>query len=179
MIHFQCFAVYCKIIGPDRYIVNNVICFGGKYIYKDDKEPTKYNAMCEKMIYNLIQDVIFIVNAILFSYATFLSGTLYAFFYKKTSVTLLGTELPFLDNDSLVVYGINMVIQLIVAGVGILATVGIEVGACMAYNTVETIPELIQLESAELLEELQSNGMSLVAKMRVRNVFMQLQDLDG
>lgn len=51
--------------------VNNAINFGGKYIYNDDNLRTKYNAMCEKMIVDLIKDLIVIVNAIFFSYMTF------------------------------------------------------------------------------------------------------------
>lgn len=41
-------------------------------------------------------------------------------------------------------------------GVGIVATIGIEVGVLY----IATIPEFIQPESVELLKELESNGMS-------------------
>lgn len=48
--YFQIILLCWQCVGPDRFKMNNVINFGGKYIFKDDKMPSKYNAVCEKMI---------------------------------------------------------------------------------------------------------------------------------
>lgn len=176
--NFQIFAIYFQAIGPGRAKIKNVVNFGNINIYKDTNEPSKYHDLCEKMIKALIKDIIIVVLAIIISYWTFGAGTLYAIFFQGARVTFLSTELPFFDINTTSGYAINFIQQSSTTIVGIIANISIEICGCLAYNAIETVPDLFHLESEELAKELKLNGMSLSAKLRVRNILMQAQDLN-
>lgn len=174
----QTLTVYVEVIGRNRFKVNNVINFGGNYIYKDDKEPTKYNALCERMIKALIRSVVITMAAIAVSYSTFGASSLYFIIFEGARVTFLGTELPFFDINSDFGYMMNMFEQSVLTFGAIMSNTTIEIGACITNNAVEAVPEIIHLESEELTDDLMSNGMTSSATLRVRNMLVIVQDFN-
>lgn len=175
---FQSYTIYFKAIGKDCFKVNNVVNFGGKYIYKDDKKTSKYNTLCEKMVGALIKNVFATLTAITISYCTFGASPLYVIIFEGAHVTFLSTELPFVDINTNIGYAINMIEQFILTFGAVVSNTTIEIGACLVNNTVTAVPELFHFESDELETELRSNGMSLNAKLRVRNMLVLIQDFN-
>lgn len=112
------------------------------------------------------------------SYLTFGAGTFYAIIFQGKRVTLFGTILPFTDIATNSGYAINMMQQCFLGGVGIITNLGLEIGGCLAYNAIEAVPYAFQIESDELTNELRSNGMTSRTALRVRNILMQVQDLN-
>lgn len=153
--------------------------FGGKYIYNDDKEKSKYNEVCERMLAELVRSIVIILLAILVGYSVFVLGFLHAILFGNTRVTVFSTELPFFDINSNFGYGINILEQLIVAAVSLSGNISIEVAACIAYNVISISPELIHLEAGELENELKSNGINLGAVKRLRHILMRVHDAYG
>lgn len=142
-------------------------------------EPSKYYNFCENMIKALIRNVIFTMSAVFISYFTFGAGSLYVIIFKGERVTFLGTELPFFDINTNFGYAINMFEQFVLTVGAVTANTTIEIGSCIVNNSIEAIPGIIRLQSEDLEDDLKSNGMSLSAKHRLRNVLMQLQDFNG
>lgn len=131
------------------------------------------------MVESLLQNVIVVVVFIIFSY--FLMGTisLYYIVIKRAGVTFVNTEIPFIDIKSNIGYAINLMAQVYFVFVIVMANIVIEIGACLTYNSVTAIPKVIHLDVEDLRTELCSNGMSMAAKCRLRNILMKLQDFDG
>lgn len=167
-----------KAIGPERAKLKNVVNFGNRHIYIDSNEPSKYHTLCEKMINELIKDITIVASAILISYSTFGAGTFYAMIFQHKRVTLFGTILPFTDINTDSGFAINMIQQSILGGTGIIGNLGLEIGGCLAYNAIEAVPYVFQIEADELRNELISNGMTYGTTLRVRNILMQVQDLN-
>lgn len=159
--------------------MNRVINFGGKYIFTDDKAPSKYNTLCEKMIQKLVQNVVVTVILIILSYLLFGASSLYVIIFRHNRVTLIGTEIPFLPSDTDFGYAMNMIQQLILTWVSLTANITIEIGDCLTQNTVEVIPEIIHLESEELAKEMRLNGMSWRTKAQLRGILLRVQDFSG
>lgn len=176
---FQVNTIYYKSIGPDRFKTNQLVNYAGKYLYKDDKEPSKYNEHCEKMVAALVKSVIIIAVAVIVSYTAVGVSVFYALIFEGKRVPPLGIEIPFIDINTDGGYMITLAFQSFASAVAFLGTLGIEVGACLWYNIESFYPGLIHMESDELDNELKSNGMGLRAEKRVRNIFILLQDFDG
>lgn len=153
--------------------------FGRKYIYTDDTKQSKYNSLCDKMVERLLINVIVVVFCIIVSYSLMGFISLYYIVIKRTGVTFFSTEIPFVDIRSNFGYAFNLLVQVFLGFVMLMANICIEIGACLTYNSVTAIPQVIHLEVEELRTELHSNGMSLTAKLRLRKILMKLQDFDG
>lgn len=178
MTFFKVLTVYWKTMSSARFKVNNILNFGGKYIYTNDAKPSKYNTLCEEMLVKLIRNTVTVVIAILVSYALVGGGALYAIVFHGARITFLGTEIPFVDGQTNFGFMINLIEQSFLTGISLLSNLTIEIGVCLVNNAFSAIPELIRLESDELNTELNLNGMSFNAKMRVRNIFMKVQDFN-
>lgn len=58
MVNFQCLVVQIQTLGPKRYQINNLLNFGGKYVYVDDDQTAKYNVAREHLIDQLTRNTI-------------------------------------------------------------------------------------------------------------------------
>lgn len=171
--------MYWKTVGPHRFKLNNLLNFGGKFIYLDNKNLTKYNQICEKNLRKMVKLVITVVAMIVISHALAIIGPIHAFISQNNRVTLMGTELPFFEKDSDLGFMINLCQQTIIGIYAILGNICVEMGPCIINNVVAIIPDLIQLNLNDLSNELETNGMCLSSKIRLRNVLIQVQDFDG
>lgn len=66
----------------------------------------------------------------------------------------------------------------LLCGVAFVANMIIEISVCLANNAVKSAPKVFNHASEELSTELKSNGMTLNAKLRVRNILIQVQDFN-
>lgn len=170
--------MYFETIGADRAKIKAVLNLS-RYIYRNNDVPSKYHDLFEHMIRKLIKDIIVVVSALIFSYSMFSAGSLFVIIFEGKAMNFLGTELPFIDFNTKTGYLINTIQQFFMTAVGITANLGLEITACVSYNSIEIVPYFFRLESEDIAYDLKSNGMNLRTKLRVRRMLMQMQDIIG
>lgn len=144
----------------------------------DGSQSPEYNSLCEKMISELVRRTSIVVFLILLSYALIGGGTFYAIVFDGAWITFVATEIPFVDSQSNTGYAINLIEQFLIISVSLISTLLLEMAVCLVSNAFLAIPEIIHFESNELAIELNSKGMNLNVQMRLRNIFMKIQDFN-
>lgn len=177
-VNFQCLIVQIQTLGPGRFKLNNLMNVGGKYIYMDEDYTSKYNVVREKLIKKLTRDVVIVVSLVFLAFIIAAIPALYMIVFKRARVTFLGTELPFFEPDSDIGFLLNLAMQGINCVVAITACIAIEIGATLIHNVVYSMPHLMHVDTRELGEEVRTNGMTLAAKVGLRNIFMKVQDFE-
>lgn len=175
---FQILAVYVRLFGPARYKVNNIVNFSGKYIHVDDERPPHYRKLCEKFVENFERTIMVVMGLLLISYNLLGFWPLCLIVFRRERITLLNIEFPFMDNYSDIGFMINLSISSFMSVFALFSNTAIEFGACLVLNAINSIPDVFRFEIQELETELNSNGMSSVTKLRLRNILMMIQDLD-
>lgn len=168
--------MHAQTIGPARYKINRLLNFGGQYIYMDNDQRAELRLVHEKMINRLVQNTVIVVCLIVLAFGMIGAIETYLIIFDGARVTLLGTELPFFDENSNIGFWLNISIQTVIAAVGMCGCLAIEIGAALIFNAILAIPHLIHVDLGELESELNSNGITWLAKARLRNVFMKIQD---
>lgn len=171
-------TLYWKSLNEDRFKLNNIVNYGRRYIYEDDATPSKYHSLCEAMIVKLVRNTVIITVLLLTSYAVVGCGALYTIIFGESRITFVGTEIPFVDGNTDIGFLINMMEQSFLTIVSLTGNIAIEIGVSLVHNAFEMIPEIIHYDFEEFNIELNLNGMSLNAKMRLRNIFMKVQDYE-
>lgn len=163
----------------DRYKVHNILNIAGKYFYADDKGTSQYHTICEKHVIKLFILTAIILVMISLSYGAAALSALYAIVYVDRRYTFLGTDIPYLDSSDPSDYAIVITIQFIISLISLLSNITIEIGVVLVHNAFELMPVLIRLRSDELSSELNTNGQSLNALFRFRNICLQIQDFNA
>lgn len=168
--------MYWKSIGPQRFKLNRVGYFGGDCIYKAESESQQYNIICVKYMGRLTRNVWIVSSLALISHVIIVVGPVYAYFYQNIRVTPLATNLPFFEKDSDLEFTVNMILQSIMAFYAMAGCIAIEMGICLINNAISATPDVIRFNLVEFEREFNTNGISLEATARLRNVFIQIQD---
>ena len=171
--------MYFKVIGPQRFKMNNIITFTGKYIYTDDNTSVQRNQIIEKRIDQLLKSFSIICTIILMSYQTILIGPIFAYYYDDLRVSPLGTHLPFFELNSDADFYANMLICTIISVNAMLGGYAIELSSAIINNTILTIPDLINLNLADFFDEFQTSGNDFKSIVKLPNTFLQMQDFNG
>lgn len=174
----QCLSIQLQTLGPSKYKINSLLNFGGRYIYSDNNQTPRLRVVQEKMINKLIQHVVIVMLMILSAFGMVVTIVAYSILFEGARVTLLGTELPFVDKDSDTGFWTNIFVQCLTGLVAVIACLAIEVGAVLIINALEAIPDLVHVDLKDLETELNLKGFTLEAKARLRNVFMKVQDYE-
>lgn len=124
---FQIITLYWTVIGPKRFNMNSALNFGGKYIYRDDKRPSKYNTVCQKMVDQLVLTVSILAFMNIFSHALLGILPFYLIIFKGVRVTVMGLELPFLEPGSDIGFAVNLLVQSVLGIVSIVALIAFQV----------------------------------------------------
>lgn len=177
--NFQsCTPAFQSIFNENfRAMINNELEFGGKYIYIDQPESSKYRAMCEKNITKLIHHSVFIVVGIVTTFTLLGLDTMYEIVIQQNRVTFLSTELPFFETDSMIGYLVRLSMEAVLSVTAMVGLATHGIGDAIAYNAYSAIPDIISIDAEELEMELNSNGMTLFAKYQLRNIILKVQDL--
>lgn len=168
--------MYWKAVGPHRFKQNNVVLFGGKYIYNNGIESKKYQFICEKLIDKLLKNMWMIISLIVLSHAIIVVGPLYAYLFENIRITPFGTNLPFFEKDSNAEITVNMILQTILTFYALIGCIAIEIGLCLVNNTIDAIPEILRFNLTEFSEDLKAKGKRFESIARLRNVFIQIQE---
>lgn len=171
-------VIYWTAIGSQRFKLNSLVNFSGKFIYIDDNASTKYNKICEKSVMNLLKNVVIVVTLVIFAHLLALVGPIHAYIFNDIRVTPTATHLPFLEKDSNTGFMLNLAQQSVIAFYSMSANITVEIMTCLIANTISTIPKLIRLNLKELADEAQKKYSRLSIHIRLRNVLIQVQDYD-
>lgn len=166
------------MILPTRFTNNNLMNAGGRYIYMDGDDTSKYNAVREKLIEKFAREMVVILTLIFIALLMCGLPALYMLVFKRARITLLGIELPFFEKDSDIGFVLNLTMQAVIAVFGIVGMIAIEFGQNLIHHVVYSIPHLMHVDTEELGTELRTNGMSLAARAQLRNIFMKVQDFE-
>lgn len=167
-----------KTLGPERFKINSLLNFGGRYIYMDNDQSPKLRLIQEKMINRLIQNIVIIICLMMLAYGLSSIHVAYLIVFEGDRINIFGTELPFVDKDSDIGFWINISIQCTLGIVGFIACLIVEIGALLISNSGSSVPLLLRVDLEEFETELNLNGFSLMAKARLRNAFMRIQDYE-
>lgn len=176
MIKFQISSIYFKTIGSQRFKFNNIIRIGGEYLYKNEKQSSEYDAMCNKMVKDLVRKVSLVVFVSIFSHLLLAVVPLYLIVFKHIHVTIMGLELPFFEHDSDIGFIVNLVVQAIYGTISMIAVIFSGISIVLTYNTATMIPHILHLDLKDIGHELHSNGMSSNVTLQLRNSFMKCED---
>lgn len=170
--------MYWKNVGPQRFKINSLAIFSGKFIYLDSKESSEYNRICERNVMKLVKNIVAVSFTVIFSHLLILVGPIYAYIFNGVRITPMATHLPYFEKDSDTEFMVNLALQCVVALYSITGNVTVEIITCLINDTVSSVPELIRLNLDEMTDEVQKKYSQLSVSIRLRNVLIQVQDFD-
>lgn len=170
--------MFWTCVGPQRFKVNNIITFSGKYIYTDDNTSVQRNILTTKHIDHLLRSFSIICTTLLMSYQTIIFAPVYAYVHDDLRINALGTHLPFFELNSDADFNANMMIDAIIGLYTMLGSYAMELMAALVNNTISMMPDLINLSLAGFFDEFKTNGIQLKSIAQLRNVFLQIQDFN-
>lgn len=170
--------MYWESVGPNRFKMNNIISFSGKYIYTDDITSEKRMAINTKNVDDLLRKIIIIFTSIFFSYQTILIGPIYAYLHDGLRINALGTHLPFFELNSDADFNANMSIDVLIGVFTMVGSYVIELVSAIVNNTISAMPDIIHVGLDEFFDEFKQNGVHLKSIAQLRNVHLQIQDFN-
>lgn len=84
-----------------------------------------------------------------------------------------------MDFDSDMGFTINLCWQAFAGYFSFISNACIEYGNGIVHNNIYSVPKVVHFQLDELGREISMNGVSLNAKLRLRNIFMLLRDFEG
>lgn len=162
-------------LGPLRFKLNSELKFGGQYVYMENATP-ELRLIQEIRIKSLIRNVVIISLVLSLSFATCGMRTCYLYVFEGIRITFLDIKLPFVDDNSEFGFWVNILYQIWIAFMGWIGCLAIEIGSELICNGVSTVPQLIHIDVEQLESEMHLNGFTTMAKARLRNIFMKVQD---
>lgn len=115
---------------------------------------------------------------ICFSMTTVAIGPLLVFFRTGVWNTPLGIQFPYADVSN-VAFWLDLGIQVVVAMIGVLTTVSIEMSSVIVNNCVELFADVIELNINELSLKLETDKeFRPRTKQLFENITIQIQDYD-
>lgn len=170
--------MYWSAIGPNHIKFSNTALFLDRYIYKNEEDSMAYNQIRIKYIEKLWTNLIIVYSMIILSYNGIVFGSIYAYFHDGIRLTPLGIHLPYFERDSNCEFIFSMTLQGIIAVLALVGTYICELVICKVNSTFSMIPDLIRFNLTEFFDEFTINGMNLKSTVRIRNVFLQIQDFN-
>ncbi|XP_055317947.1 uncharacterized protein LOC129576629 [Sitodiplosis mosellana] len=106
-------------------------------------------------------------------------GSMLEFMKTGHLVSFLAIKLPFIDEDLVWGFHLNLMIQTTITTFGTIGGLSIETTSCVINNTIMLCADIINLDCSELTNQLENGGVSKVKMLtKLRNIFMKYEDLD-
>lgn len=176
---FQSVIIYFEAINSNRYKYRGILLFAADYIYPEKKDNTKFNQLCDFYGRKSIKMTILFMCFIMLSTAQGMIGPILE--YSKTGIliTFLALKLPFIDEDSVWGFHLNVAIQTTITAFGTIGGLATEMASCIVNNTILLCSEIIVFNCDEFGKNLISRKTSNDFNMaHLRQIFIQIQDLD-
>lgn len=170
---------YFRAVLGGRYRFREVLLFAGQHIYKNRIPCNDFERMLDEYATNLLPFTVLTTIFVLLSFTFILFGPVYVFFARNEYAVPTGVILPFLDASSGQGFLMNILLQGAVMLTASTGFVCIENMFCVIGNTYSVMTEIICFNMREFSGGLRAKSFSYQQKMQLRNVFVQLQDLEG
>lgn len=174
---FQAPIHFARIVTRSRYEYQNLIHFGVNYIYsrvRPNAEERILNARAAQLMRN-----VFLLSAILVTgFLLYLALPAFQLLFTGERITSLPYLLPFTELNTNRGYYINIVNQIWIAHFICISNVGNDCTFAMILNSLWAATDLIKYSLAELSEALEADGFQFEHQSRLRNIFVQIQDLN-
>lgn len=159
--------------------MNDLIFFGGRYIYQDSHERTEYNRICSKHLDAMMRGFLIKMLLMFLSYLAAVVGPIYVYFVYGIKTTTINARVPFVDENSTAEFMVNLVLMSCFAVHGGLWYISVEVYMALFSNVVTLTPDLVRSELNHLAEEWQKRTISrLELTIRIKNAVKQSLDAD-
>lgn len=139
---------------------------------------TEYETRVDEHAVRLIAVSTITTLAISLSLGLMVIGPMYAFLIHGEYATATGVILPFIDPDSVKGYACNVAIQLITALAGLVGLIATEMASSIVNNTYTMLADLVCFNMVTFSDGLNVRAFEFRHKMELRNIFVQLQDLE-
>lgn len=168
-----------QFIGPNRYRYSALALFAAKNIYKDSTPTNAYERKCDLLATKLLVHAVVAVIVDLISYGLVIVGPAYVFITEGRFVMPTGVIVPFMDPDSRLGFVINLSIQFLSAFTALIGTMGLQITNCLIVNSFTTMTDLVCLNMKTFSDGLRARHFTYQQKKELRNIIVQLQDLEG
>ena len=156
-----------------------LILYGGRYIYRDNRDNTEYNRICSKQMDNTMRSFIIKMGAITVSFLFAVIGPLRAYIVYGIKTTTTDTRIPFCEPKSNAEFVVNFFIQSILASHGFFMYVGLEVLLSLFENVVNIAPQLVKNDLVNTIRLYEEKSLSeMEFRWRLKKIVLTCQDTD-
>lgn len=170
----QALLVYAACMMPSGLErIQNLLLFGGEFIYKDNYETHNHWRVSDKSARHLMLTSMKVFAIVSISLICYLLFPAYAYFVLNQHPLALPVELPFIDVATDSGYYINIAHQACYSFVGIPGVIAIELLNCMLKNNIYAAKESIIYSLDVLATMLRENTTSsMQTKSEFRSVLI-------
>lgn len=158
-------------------IVRRLMFFGHDYIYPNDKKG-KLGKMLDKRADELIKSAIFVLAILLFAALIYILYPMYTVVAEGARPFPVPVFFPFLDPETKIGYYLNILNQAIMSVITLCGNLAIEVCVTLLVNNLWAAADVIQHHLDEVQVGIKSGESNAVRNARIRNILVQIQDLD-
>lgn len=162
-----------------RYKLQNLIDFGGQYIYRDSREKNEYNRICSTHMDKTMKEFIVKIVIICTSFAAAAIGPLNALFVHGIYTTAIEARIPFTEPKSNVEFAGNFSLQMILSIHGFIAYIGLECLLSILENAVTITPRLVESDIMHTIQQYERKSITeLELRMKISKIAKQSVDAD-
>lgn len=158
--------------------MKSVLRFAGDFIYPDNRKQSMALTIGEQGFDKMLKSYIILSGIIVTSMSAVALGPLRIFLMYRKWSTPLGVQFPLADVSDIAFYA-DLIIQVVIAFIGILTTVAIEMIQVIIINAVEISAVVIVSNIGMLGNQLNDAGkFSAESAGNFRNICIQIQDFN-
>lgn len=166
-------------INDTKYDWYKLLNVPRKCIYRDDRESTEYNRICEENLSESIKAYIIKMIVIIISFFGAAIGPFYSNIHDGTFATLYSLKLPYFNQDLYTEFVINVIWQFIVTVMGVSALFLMEGCFSILNDTITVSLKLFRLNLNLLSQCLENElGMNAKSQQKLKTIFMKISYMD-
>lgn len=172
-------VIYVQALNSYRFRFRQILFFTVDHIYKDEMNDTKFDHLCNFYGTKSLKMTVLFMLFILVTTGQAMIGP--AIEYHKTGVlvTFLALKLPFIDDNSILGFHLNVAIQTAITFFGTIGGLSTEMATCISNNTVLLCSEIVCFNCDEFGEYLKKRKNSTAeTAAHLKQILQQIQDLD-
>lgn len=147
----QYFPLAVAFITESRFKMQNLIDFGGRYTYRDDRENTEYSRICSKQLDVTMREYFIKMGSILVSYSFCVIGPARAYILDGIKTTTTEMQMPFCGPKSNAEFMSNILLQTVIATHGLVCIIGMETLLTLLQGDVTVAPKLVESDLNQVI----------------------------
>lgn len=167
------------VIAKKEEKPHHLITFAGRYIYRDERDKTKYNKICSDHMDITARN--FVLKVILMSVGgvSAVSGPIIAYFTDGIKTSTTDLLFPFIEEESDAHFITNLIFQFSIYFHAFFLYLVMEIAMVLIENVASLVPKLVKHESGKLIEESEQQELSeLQLILTVKNIVKMAVDHD-